>query len=154
MSKKYLDLLNLTDKATEADIDAKVELLLSDKKKVTEDLEAEKLKVTALDGDKQKLQEKLDGLELADKTAKKNAFETELGEAFKDGRLSEKPEGDKATPVKDRMMNLFDKDPETAMELIKDLPKHKATLDLSDSGQPGESAWDKRKKEIDANAKK
>lgn len=155
MSKKYLELLNLSDKATDVEIDEKVALLLSDKKKATEDLEAEKLKVTALDGDKQKLQEKLDAIELADKTAKKTAFDAELAEAFKDGRLSEKPEGDKATPVKDRMLNLFDKDPEGTLALVKDLPKRKS-IDLSDVKSPeGETAWAKRQREIEeANKKK
>lgn len=150
MSKKYLELLNLSDKATDVEIDEKVALLLSDKKKATEDLEAEKLKVTAIDGEKQKLQERLDALELADKTAKKTAFDAELAEAFKDGRLSEKPEGDKATPVKDRMLNLFDKDPEGTLALVKDLPKHKSAINLSDVNPPeGESAWEKRQKEIE-----
>lgn len=155
MSKKYLDLLNLTDKATDAEIEAKVELLLSDKQKATDDLAAEKLKVTAIDGEKQKLQQRIDAIELADKTAKKTAFDAELTEAFRDGRLSEKPEGDKATPVKDRMLNLFDKDPESAMLLVKDLPKHKSAINLSDVNPPeGETAWDKRQKEIEAANKK
>jgi hypothetical protein len=155
MSKKYLELLNLSDKATEVEIDEKVALLLSDKKKATEDLEAEKLKVTAIGGEKQKLQEKLDALELADKTAKKEAFDAELTEAFRDGRLSEKPEGDKATPVRDRMLNLFDKDPEGALALVKDLPKHKTAINLSDVPAPdSENAWVKRQKEIEAQTQK
>lgn len=155
MSKKYLELLNLSDTATDADINAKVELLLSDKKKATEDLEAEKLKVVALDGDKQKLKEKLEGIELADKNEKKAAFDAELVEAFKDGRLSEKPAEGKPTPVKDRMLNLFDKDPEGTMSLVKDLPK-RTSINLSDVKSPeGETAWAKRKKEIEeANATK
>jgi hypothetical protein len=69
--------------------------------------------------------------------------------------LSEKPEGDKATPVKDRMLNLFDKDPEGALALVKDLPKHKSAINLSDVTPPeGESAWEKRQKEIAAQTKK
>ena len=156
MTKKYLELLNLSDKATDVEIDEKVALLLSDKKKATEDLEAEKLKVNALDGEKQKLQEKLDAIELADKRALKTAFDAELAEAFKDGRLSEKPEGDKATPVKDRMLNLFDKDAEGTLQLVKVLPKHKTAINLSDIPVPeNETAWAKRQREIEeANAKK
>ena len=156
MSKTYLDLLNLSDKATEAEKVEKIELLLSDKKKATEDLEAEKLKVNSLTNEKTELQSRIDAIELADKTAKKTAFDAELTEAFKDGRLSEKPEGDKLTPVKDRMLNLFDKDPEGTMLLVKDLPKHESSIDLSDHvPAEGESAWDKRQKEIEeANKKK
>lgn len=154
MSKKYLELLNLSDKATDADIDAKVELLLSDKKKAEEDLEAEKLKVSAAAREKQVLQEKLDAIELTDKTSKKDAFVLELTDAFRDGRLNEKPEGDKPTPVKDLMMNLFDKDPEGTMQLVKDLPRRKAAINLSDmASEEGESAWEKRQKEIEASNK-
>lgn len=154
MYKNYLSKLNLSDSATEAEFYAKVDLLLSDKAKVDGELAAEKLKVTASETAKTDLQTKIDAIELADKTAKKTAFDKELADSFLDGRLSEKPEGDKATPVKDRMLSLFDKDPEGTMALVKDLPKHKQGINLSDVPSPdGETAWDKRQKEIAANAK-
>lgn len=154
MYKKYLSQLNLSDKATEAEFYEKVELLLADKKKIDGELASEKLKVSALEGEKSSLQQKLDAIELADKNKKKTEFESELTLAFRDGRLSEKPVEGKPTPVKDRMMNLFDKDPEAAMQMVKDLTPHKsATVELSDIGG-GESAWDKRKAEIEANSKK
>ena len=154
MYKKYLSQLNLADTATEADFFAQVELLLSDKVRVDGELAAEKLRVTTLSGEKEQLQARIDAIELADKAAKKTAFDAELTEAFRDGRLSEKPEGEKATPVKDRMLNLFDKDPEGTLALIKDLPKHKSAINLSDVNPPeGESAWEKRQKEIEAASK-
>lgn len=155
MYKLYLSKLNLSDKATEAEFYEKVDLLLADKQRVDGELTAEKLKATTLSDEKAQLQTRIDGIELADKTAKKTAFDTELAEAFKDGRLSEKPVEGKSTPVKDRMLNLFDKDPEGTMQLVKDLPKHKSAIDLSDVTPPeGESAWDKRQKEIEAANKK
>lgn len=155
MYKTYLSKLNLSDKATEAEFFEKVDLLLADKQRVDGELAAEKLKVTTITEEKVQLQTRIDAIELADKTAKKTAFDAELTEAFKDGRLSEKPEGDKLTPVKDRMLNLFDKDPEGTMLLVRDLPKHKTSIDLSDHvPAEGESAWDKRQKEIEANSKK
>jgi len=154
MYKNYLSKLNLADTATEAEFYAKVDLLLADKVKVDGELAAEKLKVTASETAKTELQTKIDAIELADKTAQKTAFDKELADSFLDGRLSEKPEGDKATPVKDRMLSLFDKDPEGTMALVKDLPKHKQGINLSDVPSPdGETAWDKRQKEIAANTK-
>lgn len=155
MYKLYLSKLNLSDKATEAEFYEKVDLLLADKQRVDGELTVEKLKVTTLTDEKAQLQTRIDGIELADKTAKKTAFDAELADAFKDGRLSEKPEGEKLTPVKDRMLNLFDKDADGTLALIKDLPKRKS-IDLSDVPSPeGESAWAKRQREIEeANKKK
>lgn len=98
MSKKYLTILNLADEATEEMIETAV-LKLSDDKKAAE--------IRAVNAEKE-----LKELKLADKQAKRTAFEAELDAAFKDGRLSEKPEGDKLTPVRDGVLNLFDKDPE------------------------------------------
>lgn len=156
MYKKYLTQLNLADTATEAEFYAKVELLLADK--IGQDAKVLELtdKVTAAETAKTELQGKLEAIETAKKVAIKTAFELELADAFKDGRLSEKPEGEKLTPVKDRMLNLFDKDPESAMLLVKDLPKHKSAIDLSDvTSTDGETAWAKRQREIEeANKKK
>ena len=98
MDKIYLSKLNLSEKATDTEIDTAIELLLSDKQKADE-------RATNAETE-------LNALKLSDKTAKKSAFEAELDVAFKDGRLSEKPVGDKLTPVRDSMLNLFDKDPE------------------------------------------
>jgi len=155
MYKKYLSQLNLADTATEAEFFAKVGLLLEDKAKVDGELAAEKLKVTAAETAKAALQTKLEGIELADKTAKKSAYETELAEAFKDGRLSEKPEGEKLTPVKDSFLSLFDKDPEMAMTVVKTLPKHvPGSINLTDNIPTGETKWQKRQREIDEAAAK
>lgn len=146
--------LNLADGATDDQVNDAIELLLSDKKKAEDDLAAEKLKADAAETAKNDLQTKLDDLALADKTAKKNAFEKELNSAFLDGRLSEKPVEGKPTPVKDRMLNLFDKDAEGTMEMIKDLPvRTPKSIELSDAATTG-SAWEKRKAEIEANTKK
>ena len=74
----------------------------------------------------------------------------ELSEAFKDGRLDEKPEGDKATPVKDSFINLFDKDPEMAMTVVKSLAKHSpGSMNLTDTAPAGETAFQKRQREIE-----
>lgn len=155
MTKKYLEILNLADNASPDQIDQAVEKLASEKSaaeakviQLSDDIAAKEL-------ERKEAAEKLSAIEAADIAAKKTAFELELADAFKDGRLSEKPEGDKATPVKDRMLNLFDKDAEGTMQLIKDLPKHKSAINLSDVDPQVETAFQKRKREIDeANKKK
>ena len=149
MSKKYLTLLNLSDTAIDADIDAKVELLLSDKVKVENELTAERLKSEANLKLANERKVAIDALELADKTAKTAVFTSEVDAAIKDGRLSEKEDGS----VKASMLNLFDKDPESAMNLVKSLPtREKTHIELGDGGK---TLWQKRQEEIDAsNAKK
>lgn len=101
MDKIYLQTLNLSDKATDQDVDTAVKAIISER-----------------DGYKTKLDELL----LADKTAKRQEFEKELDQAFKDGRLAEKPEGDKLTPVRDRMLNLYDKDSEGTITMLSSIP--------------------------------
>lgn len=145
--KNYLSKVNLDDKATEADFFEKVDLLLADKVKVDGELAAEKLKVTASETAKTELQNKIDAIELADKTAKKTAFETELTLALADGRLTEKADGS----VKASMLQLFDFNPESSMTMLKGLTPHKsASLELGDGGNTtGETAFQKRQREID-----
>jgi hypothetical protein len=148
MYKKYLSQLNLTDEATEADFFAKVDLLLSDK--AGHDAKVLELtdKVTASETAKNDLQVKIDAIELADKTAKKTAFEAELTLALADGRLTEKEDGS----VKASMLLLFDANGESTMNMLKGLTPHKsAALELGDGGDTTKlSAFEKRKQEIDA----
>ena len=147
MSKKYLQMLNLADDAGDELIEAAVQKLAADK-------EAAETRVLSLSDDLTKANERLAAIELADTTARRAAFENELTDAFRDGRLSEKPEGDKPTPVRDRMLNLYDKDPEGTLELVKLLPKHTpANLNLGDRSGT-EDAWAKRQKEIEEQSKK
>ena len=147
MSKKYLQMLNLADDAGDELIEAAVQKLAADK-------EAAETRVLSLSDNLTKANERLAAIELADTTARRTAFENELTDAFRDGRLSEKPEGDKPTPVRDRMLNLYDKDPEGTLELVKLLPKHTpANLNLGDRSGT-EDAWAKRQKEIEEQSKK
>lgn len=104
MSKNYLKILNLSDTATDEMIESAVQKLQADK------VAAE---TRAADAEKN-----LNALQLADKQDKRRSFEAELDAAFKDGRLTEKPEGDKPTPVRERMLNLFDKDQEGTRAML------------------------------------
>lgn len=105
MSKKYLQILNLSDTATDEMIEKAVEKLQSDK-------EAAEGRATKAEGD-------LNALKLADKTEKRNVFAGEVDEAIRAGRVNEKADGS----VKASFLNLFDKDPEAARTTLGALPK-------------------------------
>ena len=105
MSKKYLQILNLSDTATDEMIEKAVEKLQGDK-------EAAEGRATKAEGD-------LNALKLADKTEKRNVFAGEVDEAIRAGRVNEKADGS----VKASFLNLFDKDPEAARTTLGALPK-------------------------------
>jgi hypothetical protein len=109
MSKKYLQMLNLSDDASDAVIEAAVLKLQGDKEAAVQKA--------------QQAENELNELKLADAQAKRSAFEKELDAAFKDGRLTEKPEGDKLTPVRENMLNLFDANPEGTRAMLKSIAK-------------------------------
>lgn len=130
MSKKYLNLLNLSDTATDAEVDAKVELLLSDKKKVEDDLVAEKLKTTAHETEKQNAL-KAEALNLTDA-------------AIRDGRMDAK--------AKESTLNLFDKDHEAAKTMLENIVKPQSIKDRLNAGDKSEvekleaMSWDEMDK--------
>jgi len=132
MSKKYLQILNLSDTATDEMIEKAVEKLQSDKE--------------AAEGRVLKAEKDLNDLKLADKQKDRAAFEIELDAAFKDGRMNEKPEGDKLTPVKDRMLNLFDKDPDGTRAMLSAIPTSGTRLKDLNLGDKA----DKEYKELEA----
>jgi hypothetical protein len=99
--KINLSKLNLSDGATDDQINQAIDLLLSDKKKVEDDLVAEKLKTTAHETEKQNAL-KAEALNLTDA-------------AIRDGRLDAK--------AKDSVLNLFDKDPEAAKTMLENITK-------------------------------
>lgn len=102
-------MLNLADDADDQVIEAAVLKLQADKQAAVQKAnQAEK---------------ELKELRLADKQAKLTAFEKELDAAFKDGRLTEKPEGDKLTPVRENMLNLFDANPDGTRAMLASIAK-------------------------------
>lgn len=109
MTKKYLQTLNLADGATDEMIEAAIDKLHGDKEAATARAD--------------KAENDLKELRLADARQRRAAFEQELDAAFKDGRLSEKPEGDKKTPVRDNMLNLFDANAEGTRTMLAAIPK-------------------------------
>ena len=146
MVKKYLTTLNLADDASDDAIALAVQKLHEEKTQAELNLADinDKLRIAT---------ERIAGIELADKENARTAFAAELEQAFLDGRLSEKPEGDKPAPVRERMLNLFDATGNDALQILKDLPKRKpVTLELADFAPGG--AFAARQKEIDEEVKK
>lgn len=142
--KELLKFLKLQDGATEQDAINAVKPIQEENVQLKADLKREQ-------DQKKELQDRIDAIELAEKTEKKAAFEKELAEAFKDGRLSEKADGS----VKAKMLELYDANPVATMEMLQSMGKRKSVAaNLADTSAEGESAWEKRQKEIEANAKK
>lgn len=143
--KELIKFLKLQDGATEQDAINAVKPIQDENVQLKADLKKEQ-------DEKKALQDRIDAIELADKTAKKSAFETELADAFKDGRLSEKADGS----VKTKMLKLYDADPEATMDMLQSMSKRKSVaVNLADtSGKDGETAWEKRQREIEENSKK
>ena len=108
MSKKYLQILNLSDTATDEMIEVAVQKLHGDK-------EAAESRATKAEGD-------LNELKLADKKEKREAFATEVETAIKGGQIDEKADGS----VKASFLDLFDKSPEAARTALGALPKPKS----------------------------
>jgi hypothetical protein len=142
--KELFELLKLQDGATEQDAINAIKPIQEENVQLSAALQKEQ-------DQKKELQDRIDAIELAEKSEKKAAFEKELADAFKDGRLSEKADGS----VKTKMLKLYDADPEATMEMLESMGKRKSVAaNLSDTGDDKESAWEKRQKEIEANNKK
>jgi hypothetical protein len=112
MSKKYLQFLNLSDTATDEMVEVAVEKLHNDK-------EAAVARAAKAEND-------LNALQLADKTAKRDAFANEVDAAIRAGQIDEKADGS----VKASFLDLFDKSPEAARTTLGALPKPTALKNL------------------------
>lgn len=148
MKKETLEILNLADNATDEMIEAAV-LKLSDEKK-----QALSGKATAEAATKA-AQEKLDAIELAEKTANAAEAVQLVDTAIKDGRLSEKEDGS----VKKAWLTLFDANHDNAKTMLEGLPKRVSpsdSLELGDGGdgkpERKETEWQKRQREIENKA--
>ena len=150
MKKETLDILQLDDKATNEQIEIAVIKLNDEKKQALADK-------TKADADLKEAKDKLDALELAEKTAKSAEAIQLVDAAIKDGRLSEKEDG----TVKKAWLGLFDTNHDNAKAMLEGLPKRVSpsrSLELGDGGdgkpEVKESEWDKRQKEIKEGKKK
>ncbi len=135
--------LKLADDASEQDVIAAIEPIQTENIQLKADLNQER-------ADKKELQDKLDAIELAEKQKKRAEFDAELELALKDGRLSEKEDGS----VRKDMTALYDASPDAAMAMLRAMePRKSVSETLADEDDQKESAWEKRQKEIAANAK-
>lgn len=94
MNKKVLEILNLSDKATDEEVSQAV-IALSDKTK--------------------ELEEKLSAIELADKKKQREAFLSDVKQAIKESKITAQQEND--------MITLYDANPDAASKFLKGLPK-------------------------------
>lgn len=114
MNEELLKLLNLSDKADDKAVTAAIVALVDRNK--------------TLDSEKAALQTKVDALELADKTGKKNGFIAELETAVKDGRIN--------AAGKDHLVKLYDADPQSAEDFLSSIPKPQSVYNqISNAGQ-------------------
>lgn len=136
--KEVIEFLKLSDEATVQDVIAAIKPLQEEAVQLRAEVKKEQ-------DEKKELQDKLDAIELAEKTKKREAFDKELADCFKDGRLSEKEDGS----VKKSMIELFEHNPESTMLMLSSLTPRKTVGATLGDGKKGESAWEKRKREID-----
>ena len=140
--KEVFKHLKLADDATAQDVLDAIKPIEDENIQLKADLKQE-------EEEKKALQDRLDAIEAKEKQEKRTAFEVELNEAFKDGRLTEKEDGS----VKTKMLSLYEASPDAAHTMIQALsPRKSVGVTLSD-GQEKENAWDKRKKEIAESSK-
>lgn len=129
MSKNYLSLLNLGDKATDEQIETAVKALLTDKATAETNAAA--------------LQGKLDAIEAEKKAAQKKEAETMVDAALKDGRLEEREDGS----VRKNWLQLFDVNFDMAKTNLESIPKRQNIKDTlndgtkGDDGKPKKGAW-------------
>lgn len=136
--KEVIEFLKLSEGATAQDVIAAIRPIQEENVRLRSSFEKEQ-------EEKKVLQDKLDAIALAEKTKQREAFDRELAECFKDGRLTEREDGS----VKKGMIELFELDPEKTMLMLTSLTPRKGVGVTLGSRDVGESAWDKRKKEID-----
>lgn len=131
----------------DANEDARMEAinsLLSAKAQSDSDLQAEKDKNTELQG-------KLDAIELKEKETATAENKALIAEAIKDGRLDD----DENHTTEATWLKFFDIDREGTKAQLERLPKKTSLKDRIETGGDGESAWEKRQREIaEKNAKK
>lgn len=152
MKKETFELLSLKDNASDEAVETAIQKLHDDKVKAENEKAAADDEKAAAEKERDEAKKELKDIQAAELAAKKTAFENELNAAFKDGRLSEST--DKPGSVKQGWLDLYDKSPEGADTALKNLKPHQSASKM-DLGDPkGESAWEKRQKEIEANAKK
>ena len=130
MDKKFLTLLNLADTATDAEIEARVSLLLQDKQTAETELAAAKLKVQAY--------------EKAQSDARKAEAMSLVDAAVQDGRIDAKG--------KDSFINFFDRDFDNAKSILSAIPVRESIHDKLNLGGNSELAkltamtWDEMDK--------
>ena len=135
--KELKKLLKLSEKATEQELIDAISPILEENRTLKADLQAEK-------DSKQELQDKLDGIEAADKEAKTKEAKTLIAAAIKDGRIDD----DEEHTAEAFWLRNFESDFEGTKAQLEKLPRKK---NLGDNFAQNnvEDAWEKRQREIE-----
>lgn len=136
--KEVAKLLKLPESASEQDVINMISPIIAENQTLKADLQKEK-------DEKRSVQDKLEAKEADEKAARASIAETLVNGAIKDGRLAD----DEKHTSRNFWMKLFENDFDgTSAELDK-LPKRQSVRSQVITAPSGESAWDKRKKEIE-----
>ena len=133
MDKEILEILGLSDKATENEVLSGIKQL---RDKATQ-LEADK---AALETEKTELADKLKKVEEAEKTAKKTQAEQLVDKAIKDGKLN--------ASAKKETLEFFDANFEAAKKMLEGIPAHTSikeqlqNADKSELQLLSDKSWD------------
>lgn len=139
--KEVAKLLNLSEKANEQEFIEAINPILSENKTLKADLQAEK-------DAKKDLQDRLNAIELKEKETKTNEAKALIAAAIKDGRVDD---DEKHTALAFWLRN-FEADFDGTKGQLEKLPKSQNLGDRFKQ-EKGESAWQKRQREIEENSK-
>jgi hypothetical protein len=133
MKKELLDILKLSDKATEDDVFASVKKLQDEKTQMDSDL-------ANLAKEKKELSDKISKMEEAEKTAKKKEAEQLVDKAIRDGKLN--------AAAKEETLKFFDANFDAAKKMIEGIPGNPSIKDQLEDADKSElqklsdKSWD------------
>lgn len=136
--KEVAKLLKLSDNASEQDYVNAISPILGENQTLKADLQTEKDAKLAL-------QAKLDAIELKEKEANTSEAKTLITAAITDGRLDD----DENHTAEAFWLRNFEADFDATKAQLEKLPKKTNLSDRFTGGSEGESAWEKRQKEIE-----
>lgn len=141
--KKVAEILKLSEGATEQEFVDAITPIVNENVTLKADLQTEKDAVTAL-------QAKLDAIALKEKAEAEANAKVLVAAAIKDGRLDD----DEKHTAESFWLRNFEADFDSTKGQLEKLPKKTNLSDRFTGNPKGETAWEKRRREIDENNKR
>lgn len=113
------------------------EMTVDQVQKLRDDNAQHEQSITTLTAERDGFKSKVEGFELAEKTALKNEAETLLNDAIKDGRVDATPGADGKT-AKEVWLKFFETDHASAKSALASIPKRQKTIDKLNDDQETE----------------